>query len=366
MYPVITNPITNCKFDDQYAFRPTGSTAAALIAISNHILETLSCEPYVRLISLDFSKAFDSVRHSYLAEQLVSLPIPDYIFNWILNILHNRSHYTKFRGETSPSAQINASIIQGSGLGPINFVVVISDLKPINKCNRIFKYADDCYLAVPASGISTTEMELQHISAWALSCNLSLNSNKSSETLFTRPRCNNCLLPPPGKDIARVHTLNILGVELTEKFGFSSFIKHLIIKARQSFYALRILRSHGLSGDCLFDVVRATVVGRMMYCSPVWWGFVGGHEREVLGGIIRKLVRQGYLPVSSPSFEALCNNADASLFTSILHNPCHVLHKLLPSVKKSHYSMRPRFHNRELPMFDSLSQKLFLARMLYK
>ena len=121
-----------------------------------------------------------------------------------------------------------------------------------------------------------------------------------------------------------MQTLNILGVELTAKCEFSSHIKRLTIKARKSFYALRILRSHGLSGDSLFDVVRATTVGMMLYCSPVWWGFARVQEREALEGIIRRLVRQGYLPPSSPSFETLCSNADTRLFACILHNPCHV------------------------------------------
>jgi len=364
MYPVLTNPVTNLRFDDQYAFRPTGSTTAALIAISNHILNTLGNEPYVRLVSLDFSKAFDSVRHSHLAEQLASLPIPDHIYNWIMNLLQNRSHCTKFRGEISLFVRINASIIQGSGLGPVDFVVAISDLKPINNFNRIFKYADDCYLAVPASGISTTQMELEHISLWARKCNLSLNSNKSSEIIFTRSR-GIINVPPPLNGIVRVQTLNIFGVELTQKFGFSSHIKQLIIKARQS-YALWILRAHGLSGDCLFDVVRSTTIGRMLYCSPVWWGFAGVQERETLEGIIRRLVHQGYLPHSSPTFKTLCDKAEASLCSHILRNPCHVLHKLLPPIKHSFYSMRPRPHNRELPRFDTLSQKCFFARMLYK
>src|SRR5688572_12021095 len=43
----------------------------------------------------------------------------------------------------------------------------------------------------------------------------------------------------------------------------------------------------------LFDVVRATTVGMMLYCSPVWWGFARVQEREALEGIIRRLVRQG-------------------------------------------------------------------------
>jgi hypothetical protein len=334
--------------------------------LSTHILDSLDKEPYVRVVSLDFSKAFDSVRHSYLAEQLASFPIPDHIFNWILNLLHNRSHCTKFRGETSSLAHITASFIQGSGLGPIAFVVAIAGLKPINECNRIFKYADDCNLVVPASGIDTTEMELDNINTWASSCNLSLNTSKSKEIIFTRPRGYTGTPPPTLKGITRVQTLNILGVELTGKFGFSNHIKHLTIKARQSFYALRILRSHGLSGNCLFDVVRATTVGRMLYCSPVWYGFANCQEREALESIIRKLVRQGYLPSSSPSFEVLCNKADASLFSSILHDPCHVLHSMLPPIKITGYSLRQRPHNRELPRFNFQSKKCFLARMLYK
>src|SRR6218665_1418857 len=51
------------------------------------------------------------------------------------------------------------------------------------------------------------------------------------------------------------------------QFGFSNHIKHLTIKAKQSFYALWILRSHGLLGDCLFDVIRSTTVGKMQWHS---------------------------------------------------------------------------------------------------
>jgi len=48
-----------------------------------------------------------------------------------------------------------------------------------------------------------------------------------------------------------VHTVNILGVELTEKCGFLNHIKNLTFKAKQSLYALRILKSHGPLGDSL-------------------------------------------------------------------------------------------------------------------
>ena len=63
IYPALLTPPQTLTFQDQFAFRPTGSTTAALIAFYHHICEMLSTNPYVRVIALDFSKAFDTVRY---------------------------------------------------------------------------------------------------------------------------------------------------------------------------------------------------------------------------------------------------------------------------------------------------------------
>ena len=51
-------------------------------------------------------------------------------------------------------------------LGPVNFLSLISRLKLLYAGNRIFKYADDCCLMIPASNIDTTDAELEHIAEW--------------------------------------------------------------------------------------------------------------------------------------------------------------------------------------------------------
>jgi len=43
---------------------------------------------------------------------------------------------------------INASVIQGSGVGPSAYVVGASDLHPIYPENKMVEYADDTYLLV--------------------------------------------------------------------------------------------------------------------------------------------------------------------------------------------------------------------------
>ena len=61
--------------EDQFGFWPTGSTTCALI---NLMLERNS---YVRCLLLDFTKAFDTVRHSLVLAKLSTLDIPSAILN---------------------------------------------------------------------------------------------------------------------------------------------------------------------------------------------------------------------------------------------------------------------------------------------
>ena len=62
----------------------------------------------------------------------------------------------------------------------------------------------------------------------------------------------------------------------------------------------------------------------------------------------------------------MCEAADDGLFASVLHNGNHVLAQLLPPIKEIPYQLRPRAHNRSLPIADTLLRKNFIERMLYK
>jgi len=66
LYPSFLTHPPSLTFLDQYAFRPTGSTTAAVISMLHTISTLLQTNPFVIVISLDFSKAFDTVRHSTL------------------------------------------------------------------------------------------------------------------------------------------------------------------------------------------------------------------------------------------------------------------------------------------------------------
>jgi len=60
IYPALLDPPPQLNFEDQYAFRPTGSTTAAIIAIMPTVRSMLSTNEYVHVFAFDFSKAFDT------------------------------------------------------------------------------------------------------------------------------------------------------------------------------------------------------------------------------------------------------------------------------------------------------------------
>jgi len=83
LYPAYSTQ--SSVFSDQYVFRPSGSTTAAIISIT--ATQLLADNDYVILLALDFSKAFDTVRHHTLFEKFANLAIPDNTYNWLVEFL---------------------------------------------------------------------------------------------------------------------------------------------------------------------------------------------------------------------------------------------------------------------------------------
>ena len=83
---------------------------------------------YVAIISVDFTKAFDRVSHHALSLKYLQLDLPDNIHNWFMDFFKGRG-----QDVSSLIAWINASIIQGSGLGPPSYVVETS--AALSKCH---------------------------------------------------------------------------------------------------------------------------------------------------------------------------------------------------------------------------------------
>ena len=69
--------------NSQFAYREGGNCTSALLAIQHQIFKYLdnNCKA-VRLFTMDFSKAFDSVKHNLLSTKLKQLHVSPYLVNW--------------------------------------------------------------------------------------------------------------------------------------------------------------------------------------------------------------------------------------------------------------------------------------------
>jgi len=166
LYPSFLTPPPSLTF-----FRPTGSTFAVAISLLHTITTLIQSNPFVIVISLDFSKAFDTVRHSTLLAEMAELELPVPVYNWLVDFFLNMLTALCSTGKSS-TASISASIIQGSGIGPATYTVTAADLKPLQPGNWLVKFAYDTYLVVPSVNASTRQQEMDSIATGAAANNL--------------------------------------------------------------------------------------------------------------------------------------------------------------------------------------------------
>ena len=183
---------------------------------------------FVHVYSFDFSRAFNTVRHSTLTSKLAQLELRDNIYNWAVDFIDNHDHCTNYAGQVSAVAAIQASIIQGSAIGPASYVVTAADLHPVHDRNRIFKFADDTYLVVPGVNTDTYQEEIDHVQTWAADNNPKLNRNKTKEIVSSSRLEGALALAPPRPDIQRVTSLRVLGVIVNDKLMAADHVTMLL------------------------------------------------------------------------------------------------------------------------------------------
>ena len=159
---------------------------------------------YVRCLLIDFYKAFDSVDHVILINKLKLLNLPDNIIKWLVWFLTDRDQFTKVEDKRSFTCLVMRSIIEGSCIWPILFIIFIIDLQPIGHSNHLTKYADDCSLLVPERNDVDICFEFQRILKWVGDNKLSVNMSETKEIAFDRPSSRNLLPPAEIPGIERV------------------------------------------------------------------------------------------------------------------------------------------------------------------
>ena len=120
----------------------------------------------VLAISIDFSKAFDLVDPELLLEKLLKLELPTWLVSWIASYLINRKQRVVINGSTSEWKSVDAGVIQGSILGPILFILFISDINEVFQAGVVIqKYADDILVYILDYSLSNSQLPQEIVNA---------------------------------------------------------------------------------------------------------------------------------------------------------------------------------------------------------
>jgi len=130
---------------EQHGFLTRRSTCTNLLGSQNDWTLNIELGFQTAVVYIDFAKAFDTVSHKRLFVKLHAYGIPGTFLSWLLNFFSDRTHQTKIHSLLSEPENLLSGVIQGSGIGPIKFVMFINDLvdalKQFGVCVKLF--ADD-------------------------------------------------------------------------------------------------------------------------------------------------------------------------------------------------------------------------------
>ena len=315
----------------------------------------------IRIVFLDFRKAFDLVDHNKLLETLMNIGVRPALVGWFSSYLHGRSQFTSFQGEKSDVQKIKGGVPQGSKLGPLAFILKINNLPQITIPNErewqcdasedqdTVMFVDDTTLSeiinmtqhVSGSSIGNTQRNVNKVVDFAKEERMDLNGKKCKEMLIDFRRYKTEIPPITLNDnqISRVKSYKLLGLWLDDDLKWNTNTEYIIKKGAKRLYLLKILRSYGaLEGDLL--TFYCTVIRSVLeYGSQIWSGGLTQMQKRNIERIQKRALRIIYSEHGDDelllaksnllSLEKRRNNLCASLIEDILE-PSHRLHGLLP------------------------------------
>ena len=233
--------------DNQFGFQANKCTSDAILEFLDYGYETLNKSKHLLAIFLDFSKAFDTISIGILLKKLEHYGFRNNINLWLNSYLTNRKQFVKINQTTSNTLITKMGVPQGSTLGPLLFILYMSDMKQALDNMKVLHFADDStlYLDVDKNNTNTTliNRDLESLNDWLSANKLFLNIDKTKYMIIhNRGRPQGINLNIGGSQVNRCEVHKFLGVFIDDQLNFKKHVESLNAKISRNLGILRKIK----------------------------------------------------------------------------------------------------------------------------
>ena len=275
----------NLMNEGQHGFRRGRSCQSQLLNHYQSLLKLMEDGEAVDVVYLDFAKAFDKVDHGVLLRKLRRLGIGGRLLKWIQNFLTNREQRVAINGVESCPCQVISGVPQGTVLGPLLFLVHVSDINEELEFTVSSTFADDTKimkLINEAQDPCRLQSDLEVVYSWASTNNMQLNGEKFQHLRYGRSSLPGTYRTPDGNQIVKSDTVLDLGIIMESSAKFDAQIRSAAQKGkRNAAWISRVFTTR--QERPMLILYKALVLSMVEYCSALWSPQKLGLVRELEG-----------------------------------------------------------------------------------
>jgi len=219
----------------QHGFLLCKSCSTNLLNYLNEVTSALDSGLSYDVIMIDFRRAFDLVPFRHMIRKLEAHGIVGDVLRWISDWTRDRVQRVVLNGESSTWVEVLSSVVQGSVLGPVLFIIFINDIDLVlsDPSVKIFKYADDSKLGRPIRSdedSAVLQSSLDNVYKWSLKWGMEIHPMKTKVLHFgySNPRHTYML---NGVKVTSDSTAKDLGVIIHESCKPSQHVSMIARKA---------------------------------------------------------------------------------------------------------------------------------------
>ena len=277
--------------DCQAAYRKGYNTTSLLLSLTDCIRQSVGRNNFCILLSLDSSKAFNSISANILNNKLFTqFNFSSSACKLISSYLTDRKQYVHCGDQVSQILDVSSGVPQGSVLGPILFMAYVNDFVSCLNTSicKPYIFADDMQilffgnLSTIASDEALINQCLRNVQSWTESNALQLNSSKTKAMLFTSQRSPlfTINLYLQNEAIEFVPKLKCLGITLDNRLTFESHINNLHCNINFTLHRLYSLNLY-VPLQVRLKIAHALLLSKLMYGLEVFSGTLSTHLNDI-------------------------------------------------------------------------------------